>query len=35
MLGKNMVLPIPNPTGNPYEKHSLAKMKDENELKGL
>lgn len=35
MLGRNMVLPITNPTGNPYERPSLAKFNDENELKGL
>ena len=35
MLGKNMVLPIPNPTGNPYDRPNLAKIHDENELKGL
>ena len=35
MLGKNMILPMPNPTGNPYERPSLAKFNDENELKGL
>ena len=35
MLGKNMVLPIPNPTGNPYDRPNLAKINDENELKGL
>ena len=34
-MGKNMVLPMPNPTGNPYDRPSLAKIHDENELKGL
>ena len=35
LLGKNMVLPIPNPTGNPYDRPNLAKINDESELKGL
>ena len=30
-----MVLPVPNPTGNPYDRPNLAKIHDENELKGL
>ena len=30
-----MVLPIPNPTGNPYDRPNLAKINDESELKGL
>ena len=30
-----MVLPIPNPTGNPYDRPNLAKINDEAELKGL
>ena len=36
MLGSNMVLPVPNPTGSPFEHPpSLAKFNDERELKGL
>lgn len=35
MLGKNIVMPVPNPTGNPYEQPDLRKMRDESELKGL
>lgn len=35
MLSKNMVLPIPNPTGNPYGRPSLSKFNDEKELQGL
>ena len=35
MLGKNPVLQVPNPTGNPYDRANLSKFKDENELKGL
>ena len=37
LIGKNPILPIPNATGNPYDnsKASLAKINDENELKGL
>ena len=37
LIGKNAVLPIPNPTGNPYDmsKGSMAKINDESELKGL
>lgn len=35
LLGKNIVLPVPNPTGNPYDRPQLAKIDDENELKGL
>ena len=35
MLGKNMILPVPNPTGNPYDRPSFAKINDVNELKGL
>ena len=35
-LGKNTILPIPNPTGNPYQKvYRDAKIHDEGELKGL
>lgn len=31
-----MVLPMPNPTGNPYDQRAnLSKINDENELKGL
>lgn len=30
-----MVLPIPNPTGNPFDRPNLAKINDESELKGL
>lgn len=29
------MLPVPNPTGNPYDRPQLAKIEDENELKGL
>ena len=35
LLGKNIVLPIANPTGNPYDRANIAKINDENELKGL
>ena len=35
MIGKNPVLPIPNPTGNPYDRAPISKMSDINELKGL
>ena len=35
LLGKNMVLPVPNPTGNPYDRPHTAKINDEVELKGL
>lgn len=35
-LGKNTILPIPNPTGNPYQKsYRDAKIHDQGELKGL
>ena len=29
------MLPIANPTGNPYERPNISKLHDENELKGL
>jgi len=36
VLAKNTILPIPNPTGNPYQKvYRDAKIHDEGELKGL
>lgn len=36
VLGKNTILPIPNPTGNPYQKsYRDAKIHDQGELKGL
>ena len=36
LIGKNPVLPMPNPTGNPYDTRvSMVKINDENELKGL
>ena len=37
-IGRNPILPMPNPTGNPYYDNgrvSLAKIHDEAELKGL
>ena len=35
-LGKNVILPVPNPTGNPYHKtFQSAKINDQKELQGL
>ena len=36
VLASNTILPIPNPTGNPYQKsYRDAKIHDQGELKGL
>lgn len=35
MIGKKMLLPIPNPTGNPYVRPDLSKVNDPTELRNL